>query len=101
MPLPGWLGAVNKHVFNSWEIRNGVRPVLRHVGRTSGHEYETPLATYAVDGGFLFVMMYGPSSDWVQNILEAGQATLHMNGDEIDLDSPRVISMDEATMAAP
>lgn len=39
---------------------------------------------------------YGPESDWVQNILTAGSATLRVGDEEHDLDSPRLVSQTEA-----
>ena len=106
MPLPGWLGTVNKHVFNKRELRNGVRPVLHHIGRTSGSEYHTPLATFPIttvsgDQSYLFVMNYGHSSDWVRNVLASGHARLQISGRAIELDTPHVLSIDEATALAP
>ncbi len=96
MPVPMWIGKVNKRVFNPREIKNGERPVLTHVGRSSGTVYRTPLDAHPVDGGYIFIVMYGSESDWVKNIMAAGTATLTVAGDEIDLTSPRLISKDEA-----
>ncbi len=96
MPVPMWIGEVNKRVFNPREIRNGERPVLTHVGRSSGTVYQTPLDAHPVEGGYIFIVMYGSESDWVKNILAAGTATLTVAGDEIDVTSPRLISKDEA-----
>lgn len=55
MPVPEVAGQVNKRVFNPLELRLGVRPVLTHVGRTSGTTYRTPLDAHPVDGGGLRV----------------------------------------------
>ena len=96
MPVPMWIGKVNKRVFNPREIKNGERPVLTHVGRSSGTVYRTPLDAHPVDGGYIFIVMYGSESDWVKNIMAAGTVTLTVAGDEIDLTSPRLISKDEA-----
>ena len=96
MPVPRWMAAVNKRVFNRWELRRGTRPVLIHTGRTSGRTYETPLDAHAVDGGYIFIVMYGAESDWVQNILAAGTAQLRIEGSTIDLTSPKIVAHDEA-----
>jgi hypothetical protein len=34
--------------------------------------------------------------DWVQNVVAAGSAKLSVNGEEFDLVSPRLITMEEA-----
>jgi deazaflavin-dependent oxidoreductase (nitroreductase family) len=64
------------------EIKRGNRPVLSHVGRSSGKTYETPLDAHAVEGGYIFIANYGRDSDWVKNILAAGTAALRVDGDE-------------------
>lgn len=51
MPVPKWVAKVNKRVFNPREIRRGNRPVLTHIGRSSGKIFQTPLDAHAVDGG--------------------------------------------------
>jgi deazaflavin-dependent oxidoreductase (nitroreductase family) len=101
MPLPKWLTLITKHVFNPMEIRRGVRPVLIHVGRSSGRTFETPLDAHPIDGGYLFIMNYGRDSDWVKNILASGSATLRVEGRELALESPRVISKEEALPLLP
>ncbi|MDP8969344.1 MAG: nitroreductase family deazaflavin-dependent oxidoreductase [Actinomycetota bacterium] len=101
MPMPRWWARINKRVFNPWELERGVRPVLTHVGRTSGETYRTPLDAYVVDGGYLFVLVYGSESDWVRNVLAAGHARLAIGGEEIDLTAPRLVDEDEAWQALP
>ncbi|WP_238009118.1 nitroreductase family deazaflavin-dependent oxidoreductase [Dactylosporangium sp. AC04546] len=92
MPLPRWLARINRRYLNPAELRRGVRPVLTHVGRTSGRTYRTPLDAHALpDGGYLFVPLYGPRTDWVRNVLAAGTATLTIDGAEVHLESPRLV----------
>lgn len=101
MPMPRWWGQINKRVFNPRELERGVRPVLTHVGRTSGETYRTPLDAHPVDGGYLFILVYGSKSDWVRNVLAAGHARLTIDGEEIDLTTPRLVDEDEAWQALP
>ncbi|MGI9529407.1 MAG: nitroreductase family deazaflavin-dependent oxidoreductase [Acidimicrobiia bacterium] len=96
MPIPKWVAKMNKTVFNPREINKGVRPVLTHVGRKSGNTYQTPLDAHAVDGGYIFIANYGPDSDWVQNILSSGTASLRVDGENVELTNPRLIGNDEA-----
>ena len=102
MPYPRWLANVNKRVFNPREVSKGERPVVVHVGRSSGTVYQTPLDAHPTKGGYVLVVRYGPGSDWVRNVLAAGGASLRVDGEEFRLDSPHLVSQDEAvTQLAP
>ena len=101
MPMPGWWRHINKRVFNPRELRKGDRPVLTHVGRRSGEVHHTPLEAHAVDGGFLFILVYGDRSDWVRNALAAGSATLRIDGEDHALTNPRVVEGDDAWSELP
>ena len=101
MPLPNWLARLNKRTFNKMELKRGVRPVLTHVGRSSGKTYKTPLDAHPVDDGYIFIINYGARSDWVQNIMAAGTASLTVGGEVIQLDSPRVVAKEEAQPRLP
>ncbi|SDL95956.1 nitroreductase family deazaflavin-dependent oxidoreductase [Nonomuraea jiangxiensis] len=101
MPMPMWWGHVNKRVFNPLAINGGKWPVLIHVGRVSGATYRTPLDAHPVDGGYLFVLVYGSRSDWVRNVLAADSARLRVDGREVDLAAPRLVGRDEAFRALP
>jgi deazaflavin-dependent oxidoreductase (nitroreductase family) len=96
MPYPRWLAKINKGIFNPSEIRRGKRPVVMHVGRSSGTLYQTPLDAHPTKRGYVLVVRYGPGSDWVRNILVAGTATLRLDGRECRLDSPRLVTQQEA-----
>lgn len=101
MPMPRWWGQVNKRVFNPRELDRGVRPVLTHVGRTSGKLYRTPLDAHPVEDGYLFILVYGSGSDWVRNVLTAGRAVLTVDGEEVELTAPRLVGEEEAWAALP
>ena len=92
MAFPRWLARFNKRVANPREIRRGVRPVLTHVGRSSGRVYRTPLDAHPLPDGYVFIPMYGPRTDWLRNVLTAGTARLSIGGEEIPLESPRLVS---------
>ena len=101
MPIPMWVAEVNKRVFNKMELKRGVRPVLTHVGQSSGKTYHTPLDAHEIPGGYIFICNYGANSDWVQNILASGSAHLRVGDDEFDLEHPRLIGEDEAWAQLP
>jgi deazaflavin-dependent oxidoreductase (nitroreductase family) len=101
MPMPLWWGHINKRLFNPRAVAGGKWPVLTHVGRGSGTTYRTPLDAHPVDGGYLFVLVYGSRSDWVRNVLAAGTARLRVDGSEVALTAPRLVDRDEAFRALP
>lgn len=93
--MPRWWTRINKRVFNPLELRRGVRPVLTHIGRSSGATYRTPLDAHPVDGGYEFILVYGSRSDWVRNAQAAGRARLTIDGRDIELTFPRLIAGEE------
>lgn len=99
--MPRWWAQVNKRVFNPWELRRGERPVLTHVGRTSGQTYRTPLDAHPVEGGYVFILVYGSESDWVRNVLAAGHASLRIKDHDITLSRPRLVEEGEAWWVLP
>ena len=96
MPYPRWLAKINKRVFNPGQVRKGNYPVVTHVGRTSGRTYRTPLDAFPTATGYVLVARYGPESDWIQNVLAAGEATLRVDGTDHPLGAPRLVGLDEA-----
>lgn len=101
MPLPRWLARFNRRVMNPREVRSGKRPVLTHVGRSSGRVYRTPLDAHRIDGGYVFFPLYGARSDWVRNILAVGTARLTAEGEDVELDHPRVVARDDVRELLP
>lgn len=99
MPYPRWLARFNKRMLNPREVRRGKYPVVTHVGRSSGRSYQTPLDAFPTKEGYVLVARYGPESDWVRNILAAGRATLRVEGQDHQLDSPRLVDQAEALSA--
>lgn len=96
MPMPLWWGQVNKRIFNPRALTNGKWKVISHTGRSSGRSYRTPLDAYQVDGSYVFILVYGSGSDWVQNILASDTASLEVDGDVVELSAPVLIPQDEA-----
>lgn len=101
MPMPMWWAQINKRVFNPMTLKRGKSPVFVHVGRSSGRTYRTPLDAYPVDGGYVFILVYGSGSDWVRNAFASGTATLEANGEVFELTYPRVITKDAAVPLLP
>jgi deazaflavin-dependent oxidoreductase (nitroreductase family) len=69
--------------------------VIRHVGRTSGRTYDTPVVTAATDDGFVIALPYGPNTDWVKNVLARGSAFIVDRGTIYAVERPEVIPLAE------
>ncbi len=75
--------------------------VIRHVGRKSGLEYETPMQPVVTDDGFAVALPDGPSTDWLKNVVAAGRATLVFDGETYEVDRPEVVPMGDANRLFP
>jgi deazaflavin-dependent oxidoreductase (nitroreductase family) len=67
--------------------------VIRHRGRTSGKSYETPVGVVADGDGFLIALVYGSRTNWLQNVLASGSATIVHEGQTHEVDQPEIIPM--------
>jgi hypothetical protein len=65
--------------------------MIRHRGRCSGREYETPIVPFPVDEGFVVTLPYGTSADWVRNVLAMDSAELVHEGLTVTVDRPEVL----------
>jgi len=101
MPMPLWWGHINKRVFNPRAVRNEKWQVIQHVGRSSGRSYRTPLEAFQVDDGFVFTLVYGSRSDWVQNVMAAGAAKLEVDGNTVELIDPQIVNAEAAFARLP
>ncbi|MCA9298297.1 MAG: hypothetical protein KDA28_04480, partial [Phycisphaerales bacterium] len=50
--------------------------IVRHVGRTTGTVYETPLILAVVPEGFVCELTYGEDVSWYRNVMAAGRCTI-------------------------
>ena len=63
--------------------------VVVHRGRRSGRVYRTPINAFRRNGGYVFVMTYGPDVDWVRNVEAAGECDIETRGRLVHLVQPR------------
>ncbi len=75
--------------------------IIRHVGRTSGRTYETPVDTIPALDGFLIALPYGTRADWLQNVLAAGSATIVSQGVSFDVREPIIAATAEVAHQIP
>ncbi|MGW0158761.1 nitroreductase family deazaflavin-dependent oxidoreductase [Mycobacterium sp. NPDC003323] len=64
--------------------------VIKHTGRTSGTEYETPVTPYRKGNTLAIGLIHG-KTNWVKNVLAAGQADIRVSGKDLHLVNPRVL----------
>ena len=67
--------------------------VVRHRGRTSGREYETPVGVVETAEGFLIALPYGSETNWVRNVLAGGSAQIVHQGKTWNADQPAIVPM--------
>ena len=74
--------------------RQGWIPVwglVEHVGRKSGRRYQTPVAILRAGDRLVIRVPFGLGTQWVQNVLAAGQATLRWRGTEVPVSDARIV----------
>jgi len=74
--------------------------VIKHVGRRSGREYATPIATTRMgDDSFIIALPYGSNTDWCRNVMAAGTCGLVWDGQEYTLNRPEILTQAQALPA--
>lgn len=64
--------------------------VIRHRGRKSGRALETAVSAYR-KGHTVAIMLAHGKTNWVKNILAAGEADVLLGGREVHLINPRIV----------
>ena len=94
MIFPPWLARLQTKYFNP-----AVRPfarylpgfsVIKHRGRKSGKPYETIVTAYR-KGDVLAIGLGHGKTDWVKNVLAAGEADLHFIRKDVHITNPRLV----------
>ena len=93
--LPDYMRSVSKHTFTPL-VRgfagNRLLALVRHVGRHSGRTYTTPVMVRKVGDTFLIAVVYGLTTDWCRNVLEAGTCDIQLQGRWYRAVEPRIVS---------
>jgi hypothetical protein len=100
---PSVLGVVRRMNRSFWNPRametagtpGAYASIVRHAGRVSGTEYETPVGAVASDDGFVIALPYGAHADWLQNVLVGGGAVIVDEGEIHEVDRPEIIEIGE------
>jgi deazaflavin-dependent oxidoreductase (nitroreductase family) len=75
--------------------------LLRHLGRTSGQTYETPLGIERTEDGFVIAVVYGEKTQWLKNVLAAGSAEIVLEGETYPVERPEIVPIEEANAYIP
>lgn len=100
-PVLNAVRRMNRAVMNPRAMKTAGQPgayagVIRHVGRSSGTQYETPIGPFPTEYGFDIALPYGTSPDWLKNLVAAGSAVIVHDGVAYSVDQPEVISAADA-----
>ncbi len=93
MIVPPWAESLQIKYVNPVVRRlSGLMPgvaVIRHRGRSSGTVYETPVTPYRKGDTVAISLIHG-KTNWVKNVLAAGEADLHLRKEDLHLVNPRI-----------
>ena len=64
--------------------------IVKHRGRTSGKPYETIVTAHRRGNTVAIALGHG-KTDWVKNVLAAGEAEIHLFRRDVHLVNPRVL----------
>jgi hypothetical protein len=96
--VQGPLIRLQRAIINPRQMRSAGTPgayasVIRHRGRVSGRPYETPVGAVAAGDGFVIGLVYGSRTNWCQNVLASGSATIIHEGQTHQVDQPEIVPM--------
>jgi deazaflavin-dependent oxidoreductase (nitroreductase family) len=95
MPLPKGLARFNRVVTNRvvgpFAARLPGFAIVTHVGRRSGREHSNPVNLFRSGDRYVIALTYGADSQWVRNVLAAGEARVLTRGRSVRLVEPEVV----------
>ena len=73
---------------------------IKHRGRTSGKQYDTIVTAFRKGNVVAIALAHG-KTDWVKNVLAAGEADLHFTRRDVHLVNPRIVPAGSGAEALP
>ena len=73
--------------------------IIRHRGRVSGRDLETPVDVVQTDAAFLVALPYGTHANWVRNVLASGSAAVVHDGAVHAVEHPEIVPMHSVASA--
>lgn len=94
MVFPPWLERLQIKYFNPM-LKPVARflpgtAVIKHRGRTSGKQYETIVTVYR-KGPVLAIALAHGKTNWVKNVLAAGEAEVQLLRRSVHITNPRIL----------
>lgn len=104
MRFPPWLENFQIRYINPWAVPltrlvPGIT-VIRHRGRKTGRQLETVVSAYR-KGDTVAIMLAHGKTNWVKNILAAGEADLRLGRRVVHLVNPRIVEAGSDDPALP
>jgi deazaflavin-dependent oxidoreductase (nitroreductase family) len=105
MPLPRALARFNRRVTNRvlGPLAHAIPPFaeVEHRGRTSGRTYRTPVWAFPTERGFVIALTYGPATEWVRNVLAAGECRIRTPSEDVPIGNARLLCGGEGLALMP
>jgi deazaflavin-dependent oxidoreductase (nitroreductase family) len=73
--------------------------IVHHRGRRSGRAYAVPVAIRVSDDAFTIALPWGERTQWVRNVIAAGECSIRWRGADHPASAPRLTGFDEASAA--
>jgi deazaflavin-dependent oxidoreductase (nitroreductase family) len=104
VPLPKRLARINRKVTNP-VLRHAAKrlpgfAIVHHVGRRSGTPRSNPVNLFKAKDGYVIALTYGRDSQWVKNVLAAGEFEVESRGRTMRLREPEIVQ-DDTLVPAP
>ena len=96
---------------DSWRMAKATAPMMRrmagrrlfplwavvhHRGRKTGRDLSLPVALLHTEDVFVITLPWGAGTNWVRNVLAAGECTITWKGRDHAATEPRILDRDEA-----
>ena len=95
MALPKGLARFNRVVTNRvtgpFAARLPGFAIVHHIGRKSGRPHSNPVNLFHHDDRYVIALTYGADSQWVRNVMAAGEARVRTRGRTIHLVEPQIV----------
>ncbi len=105
MVFPRWLARLNRRLVNPVASKvagnRGPFATVVHVGRKSGKERRTPVTVFVDDSTYRIALTYGPSADWVENVMASGEFWLEYQRTLIHLTDLDIVDARDAVAHVP
>ncbi len=97
---------MNKRLWNPRALRTAggagsTTSIVRHVGRSSGTSYETPVAMYRSGDELHIALPYGTATDWIRNLTAACGGEVVHDGETHTVGAPDVVPLEDLLEVIP